>query len=69
MLFKRKEENSEDGFQEIPVSFNNEGYRLYERLHNFYLEYHKIINEALEFLEPSYALNIHSHDTSDLSPL
>lgn len=36
----------------IPVSFNNHGYRLYERLENFYLEYHKILRETMDFLEP-----------------
>ncbi len=36
----------------IPVSFNNQGYRLYERLENFYLEYHKILRETMDFLEP-----------------
>ena len=37
-----------DGKQ-IPISFNNQGYRLYERLSNFYLEYHKILNECMDF--------------------
>jgi len=51
----------------IPVSFNAQGYRLYERLENFYLEYHKLLRESLDFLEPTCILNIHSHDP-ELSP-
>ena len=52
---------------EIPVSFNASGYRLFERLETFYLEYHKILKESIEYLEPSCILNIHSHDP-ELSP-
>jgi hypothetical protein len=46
----------------VPVSFNNLGYRLFERLENFYLEYHKILRESMEFLEPDCIINVHSHD-------
>jgi predicted N-formylglutamate amidohydrolase len=51
----------------IPVSFNAQGYRLYERLETFYLEYHKLLRESLDFLESTCILNIHSHDP-ELSP-
>jgi len=51
----------------VPVSFNNQGYRLYERLENFYLEYHKVLKEALEYVEPSCVVSVHSHDP-DTSP-
>jgi len=51
----------------VPVSFNNQGYRLYERLENFYLEYHKVLKEALDYVEPSCVINVHSHDP-DTSP-
>jgi predicted N-formylglutamate amidohydrolase len=43
---------ADDDEKGIPVSFNNQGYRLYERLENFYLEYHKIMRETMDFLEP-----------------
>ena len=46
----------------LPVSFNSQGYRLFERLENFYLEYHKVLKEALEYVEPSLVINVHSHD-------
>jgi hypothetical protein len=49
------------------VSFNASGYRLFERLETFYLEYHKLLRESLDFLEPTCVLNIHSHDP-ELSP-
>lgn len=39
---------------------------MYERLENFYLEYHKILKEAMEFAEPDYIINIHSHDPESL---
>ena len=26
------------------------------------MEYHKIIIEAMEFLEPEYIINVHTHD-------
>ena len=51
----------------IAVSFNASGYRLFERLETFYLEYHKLLKESLDFLEPTCILNIHSHDP-ELSP-
>jgi predicted N-formylglutamate amidohydrolase len=50
----------------LPVSLNCQGYRFYERLNTCYLEYHKLLREALEFIEPDFILNIHSHDP-DLS--
>ena len=52
---------------EIPVSFNVQGYRLFERLETYYLEYHKLLKESLEYLEPKCILSIHSHDP-ELSP-
>lgn len=51
----------------MPVSFNNQGYRIYERLETFYLEYHKILKEAMEFVEPDYIINVHSHDPDMLN--
>ena len=51
----------------LKVSFNSHGYRLYERLDNYYLEYHKILKEALDFLEPECIVNIHSHDPDEIS--
>ena len=48
----------------VPVSFNYRGYRLFERLETFYLEYHKILLEAVEYLEPQIILNVHTHDPS-----
>lgn len=46
-----------------PVSFNNDGFRLWERLSDFYLEYHKVLREALIFLDaPRVVLSIHSHE-------
>eukprot|EP00347_Sterkiella_histriomuscorum_P020473 403337669 len=51
----------EEGFR-LPVSMNHQGYRFYERLDYFYLEYHKIILEIMEYLEPEYILNVHTHD-------
>lgn len=46
----------------LTVSFNNTNFMLYERMENFYLEYHKILIEAMEFLEPEIIINVHSHD-------
>jgi hypothetical protein len=37
-------------------------------LETFYLEYHKIIKEAMEFIEPSLLINVHSHDKELVSP-
>lgn len=51
----------------LPISFNADGYRLFERLETFYLEYHKVLNEAMEFLEPEIILNIHSFDPDFVS--
>lgn len=34
----------------------------FERLDYYYLEYHKILLEIMEFLEPEYILNVHTHD-------
>lgn len=52
---------------ETPVSFNSQGYRLWERLETFYLEYHKLLRETLDYLEPTCIISIHSHDP-ELSP-
>lgn len=46
----------------MPISFNFEGYRLYERLSTYYLEYHKLVSEALEYLEADLIVNMHTHD-------
>ena len=35
---------------------------MYERLETFYLEYHKILKEAVEYLDPSIIISVHSHD-------
>jgi len=51
----------EDQLQE--VTFNSDGYRLWERLSSFYLEYYKLLKETALFLEqPSLILSVHSHD-------
>lgn len=52
---------SEDG-SPLPVSFNAHGYRLFERLETFYLEYHKILGEVMEFVDPKFIVSIHTHD-------
>jgi len=39
---------------------------LYERLESFYLEYHKILKEVMEYAEPECVVSVHSHD-SDLT--
>lgn len=46
----------------IPISFNYTGYRLFERLDTYYLEYHKLLSEAMDYLEPEIVVNIHTHD-------
>ena len=49
----------EDG---SPISFNADGYRLWERLSDYYLEYAKVLREVLVFLEgPRIAVSVHSH--------
>ncbi|CDW90371.1 UNKNOWN [Stylonychia lemnae] len=50
----------------IPISINHQGYRLFDRLETYYLEYHKILLDVLEFIQPNIVLNIHTHDP-DLS--
>ena len=37
--------------EDLPVSINIDGYRLWERLSDFYLEYQKILREAMIFLD------------------
>jgi predicted N-formylglutamate amidohydrolase len=36
----------------LPVSFNANGYQFYNRLSGFWLEYHKVLQEMMWFLEP-----------------
>ena len=51
---------------ETPVSINIDGYRLWERLSDFYLEYQKILREAMIFLDvPKQIISVHSHVGSD----
>lgn len=33
---------------------------MFHRIETFYLEYHKIVSETLDYLEPEYGLMIHS---------
>ena len=54
-------EIGEDGKQ-LPVSFNINGYDMANRLDFYYLEYHRMLIESMEFLEPEFILNIHTHD-------
>lgn len=35
---------------------------MFERLEDFYLEYHKVLIEAMEYLEPEVIINVHTHD-------
>ena len=49
------------------VSFNNQGFRLYERLESYYLEYHKILQEVMEYVEPELVINVHSHDADQVN--
>lgn len=49
------------------MSFNNQGYRLYERLESFYLEYHKLLKEAMDFIDPVGIISVHTHDP-DMEP-
>lgn len=56
----------DDQGNRIPISMNYQGYRFFERLDSFYLEYHKLLIESMEFLEPEYILNIHSHDSDQV---
>lgn len=51
--------------EDLPVSFNCEGYRLWERLSDFYLEYQKILLETMVFLEPKIVISVHSHEQGD----
>ena len=49
-----------------PISFNYDRFRLWERLSNYYLEYHKILRESLIFLEaPRVIICINSHLQED----
>jgi len=44
-----------------PISFN-QNYRFYERLSDFYLEYHKVLTEVMLFLEtPKIIVSVHTH--------
>ena len=53
----------EETKSQVPISFNSNGYRLWERLSSFYLEYFKILNEVCLFLEyPRLVVSIHTHD-------
>eukprot|EP00356_Strombidium_inclinatum_P015743 CAMPEP_0170503448 /NCGR_PEP_ID=MMETSP0208-20121228/44792_1 /TAXON_ID=197538 /ORGANISM="Strombidium inclinatum, Strain S3" /LENGTH=63 /DNA_ID=CAMNT_0010783127 /DNA_START=411 /DNA_END=602 /DNA_ORIENTATION=+ len=58
--------NPDSEGEPLPVSFNADGYRLWERLSECYLEYIKIQREIMEFLEgPRVILSIHSHEARD----
>ena len=36
-------------------------------METFYLEYHKLVNEVMEFIEPSYVINVHTFDPDVLN--
>ena len=45
----------------LPISFNAQGYQYYERLSGYYLEYHKVLQDLMWFLEPEIVVGVHSH--------
>jgi predicted N-formylglutamate amidohydrolase len=62
LFYKTK---SEDG-ELLEVTINNQGYRLYERLSESYLEYQKVMNEVMLFLEfPKIIISIHTHEPEE----
>jgi len=50
-----------------PVTFNDEGYLLSERVVKFYVEYHRVLTEVIWFLQPQVILNVHSHHVPESS--
>jgi predicted N-formylglutamate amidohydrolase len=51
--------------EELPVSFNHTGFRLWERLSDFYLEYQKILSEIMVSVDPKIIISVHSHEQGD----
>ena len=51
--------------EDLPVSFNHTGFRLWERLSDYYLEYQKILNEVMVSVDPKIIISIHSHEEGD----
>ena len=50
----------------MDISLNRNGFRLWERLADSYLEYQKVMNEVMLFLEqPKIIVSIHSHEAQD----
>lgn len=48
--------------EDLPISINASGYRLWERLSDFYLEYQKILREVMVFIDPKIIISIHTHE-------
>ena len=51
--------------ENLPVSFNHSGFRLWERLSDFYLEYYKILSEIMVSVDPKIIVSVHSHESGD----
>lgn len=45
----------------IKISFNKR-VRVYDRVMLYYLEYHKLVKEIIEFLNPKYHIDIHTYE-------
>ena len=59
LFFNSKDENGEL----MDISLNRNGFRLWERLADSYLEYQKVLNEVMLFLDqPKIIVSIHSHE-------
>lgn len=59
-LIKTKWANGQD------ISINENGFRLWERLSDSYLEYQKVLREVMLFLEvPRVIVSIHSHTSQE----
>lgn len=53
----------DDQGEPLEISVNQKGFRLWERLADSYLEYQKVLNEVMLFLErPKIIISIHSHE-------
>ena len=64
LFYNQKDDNGD--LKEI--SLNNSGFRLWERLADSYLEYQKVLNEVMLFLDqPKIIVSIHSHESLDHS--
>ena len=53
-----------DSDESTIVSFNSNKYDLDSRITTYYSKYHKILTEAMWFLQPALVIGIHSHPPS-----